>query len=409
MNYPSAQADSLERYVRKSFSLSAVARHIYAAIRWLEQAKGVGLCKVVFAGYREVADEAAVDVKSVRRGLQELQMSSLIRVVIGSRIKSDRKATSIRRFTLEEIKQQSIQGDDIASRLAVALGKQPIRFGGQVIQPMWTTSHTGRVISSKPNIQGKSPDEREKGLSVGLEHDEVLVHADIKRAEPSVIMHLLRVPLDRDHYQELMEASDVSRDDAKSKLSALAYCRDSMAFFGHWSPKAKVALMDYAEKLADYKKQLFAKAKVDRYTTTMSGRKIVAGKRCRPHSGKWLNWRVQGTVADIVNSACFRLLGSARTIVPVHDAIYAVLQRDQVHLVKDVIVEEAQKLGLKMTVVAKSYSLPLAVPKTTTSGIRNPSVELYPKPPLITTGLAVPSSSTSSFLSLPCAVPELNR
>lgn len=350
MQYPSEKADSLERYVRKTFSLPRTARHLYSAMRWLEMNKKARCCGEVFAGYREIAEEAGIDIRSVKPALQALQTAGLVEVVIGCPIKSQKCATSIRRKTLDEIKSQSTQGDGDAHRLAAALSKMAFRFGEKVIKPCWTVGRTGRVCSSKPNIQGMAPADRLAGLKAGFKDGYALVHADIKQAEPSVIKHLLKIPQERDLYRQYMDATHCRRDQAKKAINSLAYCRNSMACFEHWPPLAQTALRDYIEALADYKKELLVECRKSRIVRTITGRVIVAEKGGRLHAGRVMNWRVQGTVADIVNAACLRLLDSATVIVPLHDAVYAAIPNDKTPLVEAAITDKAREVGLTLKV-----------------------------------------------------------
>lgn len=384
MNYPSEKADSLGLYVRKTYHLSRMAQHLYESIRWLEMKKAK-FCRTIFVGYREISNGARINIKSVKSALQELQMIGLVEVVIGNPVKSQMQATSIRRKTLEEIKIQSRQGDDESHLLAVALSKTTLRFGGKEPKPCWTVGKTGRVCSSRPNIQGMPSADRLDGLIWGLKEGQALVHADIKQAEPTIIKHLLKVPPERDLYREFMDATNRSRNEAKKAINTLSYCRDSMACFAHWPETAQTVLRDYVERLTAYKKGLFAASRKSRSVTTINGRCITAEKGIRLHSGIVMNWRVQGTVADIVNAACLRLMDSAIALVPMHDAIYAVVASDKIELVKESIIDKAREMGLTMKVETQVHHSGLVVPETTTRKTTSEGVKLYPKPPPITT------------------------
>lgn len=353
MDYPSARADSLELFVRRRVNLSGKARHVYAALRWMEAGKS-GFCRPVFAGYRTIADESAIDVTSVKSALQELQASGLCEVTIGRPIKSERQATSIRRRTLDEIKTHFTEGDDDAHRLATELSARDFRFSGKVIKPCWTVARTGRVCSSRPNFQGLAAPDRRAGLAAGLSRGECLVHADVRQAEPTVIKHLLRIPLERDLYQEYMDAVACSRVDAKRAINTLAYCKNTLACFTHWPPQARTMLADYVNQLSEYKAMLFAESRKSRSVTTFTGRSIFAEKGARLHPGIPMNWRVQGTVADIVNATCLRLLDSVRIVLPVHDAVYVVIPREKAEIVKALLSERAREVGLTIQVQAES-------------------------------------------------------
>lgn len=354
MDYPAAKADSLERYVRKSIPLSRLARHVYASLRWLEYERP-GFCKPICVGHRGLASEAAIDVKSVKPALLELQTRGLCEVTIGRPIKADKKATIIRRKTLDEIKAQSTEGNDDAHRLARVLSRTSFLFCGQSIAPSWTVGLTGRVSSSRPNFQGKPSNERVEGLVAGLGQGLCLVHADIRQAEPTIIKHLLGVSRERDLYQEYMTAVGCPRAAAKKAVNTLAYCKNTKACFGHWPSPAQVAVGDYVLRLDAHKAQLFAETKRTRSVTTLTGRCMRAENGRRLHAGMPMNWRVQGTVADIVNGACLRLLESARLVLPVHDAVYAIVTSEGVAGVEAALVDSARGFGLAIEVTTEVF------------------------------------------------------
>ena len=347
MNYPSENADSLELYVLWNYSLSAPALHLYRGMRWLEREKS-GLCKTVVAEYRDLAAFTRINIKTMKKKLMELQEKGLIELAIGSPITTERKATAFRRRTLDEIKTKSIQGDGDAHRLATALSGRAFDFGGKIVKPMWTVGITGRVMSSKPNIQGLKGADRLAGLKTGLSQDQVLVTADIKAAEPTLIKHLLGIPKERDLYQEYMSATACSRNDAKKAINRLSYCKNTLACFRYWPESAQAILGDYVQKLAAYKAALCTEFKTTRSTTTLTGRRIAAEKGRRIHAGHPLNWRVQGTVADIINAACLRLLESAGVVIPMHDALYVILPSEKSGAVEGSIIDKAREIGLSV-------------------------------------------------------------
>lgn len=354
MSYPSEKADSLEWYVFHNFELSRPSLHLYRGMRWLER-EGAGLCRKVRAGYRSLSEAAGINIKTMKAALSALHENGLIELDIGSPIKSNKKETEFRRKTLDEIKAQSIQGDSDADKLARVLSEKPLRFNGETVKPMWTVAKTGRVISSKPNIQGMKSHDRLSGLIEGLRPGQVVVHADIKAAEPTIIKHLVGIPLERDLYREYMAATGCARSEAKKAVNMLAYCRDSLACFGHWPEPAQAALGDYVRKLSDYRGQLFPESRKARSVTTMTGRAINAGKGKRIHAGQVMNWRVQGTVADIVNVACLRLMDAVSVVIPLHDAVYAVLPADRVGEVERCILDRARAIGLSVKVESEVH------------------------------------------------------
>ncbi len=65
---------------------------------------------------------------------------------------------------------------------------------------------------------------------------------------------------------------------------------------------------------------------------------------------------MQGTVADIVNVACLRLLDCASVVLPLHDAIYAVVPKEKVQMIESAIIGRAQEIGLVLRVEQTVYS-----------------------------------------------------
>ena len=353
MNYQSGNADILESYVIGHYDLSSPTTHLYCGMRWLERGGG-GLCKLTKTTYREIAKVASIDTMSVKKSLLELQQKGLIRLKIGCPIKSKRRKTEFTRLPLDEIKMNSIQGDNDGDRLSRALVVRAFSFNGNIIQPMWTSCKTGRVMSSKPNFQGINHDKRVSGLFAGLKKGQILIHADIKQADPTIIKHLLGIPKERNLYCDYMKAHGCPRSEAKKAVNILAYCRNTLAVVRHWPEHAQIALDDYVQKLSAYKSELFAKSRKKRSVTTLTGRVVVADKG-RIHPGQYMNWRVQGTVADIINYVCLYLIDLGITVIPIHDAIYAVLPADRKIDVGQLIIDKAHEIGVPVELKTEVY------------------------------------------------------
>ncbi len=350
-SYPSQRADALERFVRYNIPLSRTAHHMYAAARWLEMEKSV-LCGRVVAGYGELAAAARIDEDSVKSSLLEMQEKGLMEVKIGSPIKKDAKATEFRRLDLAEIKAR-IPPDSDARKLAKALASRPFDFEGELKRPCWNAGHTGRVCSKHPNFQGLPPGRRVQGLMRNVGPDQMLVCADIKQAEPTVTKHILGFPLETDLYALLMEAAGVDRQKSKDMLNALAYSRNTLGFFSYWPERAQsdTKLRAYADHLHRYKQSLLKEARKSRTVTTLTGRRVAAEKGMRLHAGQPFNWKVQGTVADIINPVCLALLGLSKVVIPMHDAVYAVLPVSLgTEYVADLITERASEIGIAVKV-----------------------------------------------------------
>jgi len=359
MIYPSEKADSLEMYVRRTFTLTSSAAHVYAGLRWLERDDRSGFCRTVIKGHRDIAKAVRVNKCTVNHALLELQEKGLIDLILGNSIRSKKEATSVRRRTLEEIKARFMVGDDVAHRLARELSKRSFKFDGKLFHPTWTPGHTGRISSSQPNVQGFKSKERLAGLLARMKPGFVLVHADIKQAEPTLIKHVLGIPNTRDIYADYATAAGCSRDEAKKPVNTLSYCRRSLACFGHWLMEAQDVLRDYAQALDAYKIDLYEKSIKSRSVTTLTGRTISAEnrtKQTRVHRGHYLNWRIQGTIADVINAAALNLLEHVDVLIPVHDALYVIIPQDKAAVVEKLIHEEGRKAGLSLSLHVIIYT-----------------------------------------------------
>ena len=350
-------AHQAEKYVSKRYGyLPNTAHHVYRGLRFLEEEQK-GLCCPVIADYRAIARVSHVSKNAVRGGLLCLKENGLVKGEIGSPVKDDKKATILTRVCVDDLKRNSPDKDGIAQRLADVLNTRPFLFDGNMIQPLWSVGITGRVCSSKPNIQGEKEPVRVEGLCAGLPAGYALFHSDIKSADPTVIKHVLNMPQDADLYTCYMHAAECDRKAAKIKVNMLAYVRDSQAVFQYWPEAARndPVLSEYVMKLQEYKTNLFCQAQKTRSVTTLSGRLIAAEKGMRLHAGKVFNWRIQGSVADIVNAAALELIDrpEVKTVVPLHDALYVVRTGGEEGAVETALLTQAQKLGIQIQVATE--------------------------------------------------------
>ena len=183
--------------------------------------------------------------------------------------------------------------------------------------------------------------------------DQMLVCTDIKQAEPTITKHILGFPKETDLYALLMEAAGVDRQKSKDMLNALAYSRNTQGFFSYWPDRAQsdATLRSYADHLHRYKQALLQEVRKSRSVTTLTGRRVAAEKGMRLHAGMPFNWKVQGTVADIINPVCLALLDISKVVIPMHDAIYTVLPVNSgTAFVADMITERAREIGIAVKV-----------------------------------------------------------
>jgi hypothetical protein len=240
-------------------------------------------------------------------------------------VKAKGVATEIRRKTLDELKTATYEGDSIAAQFARILNEQPLAGYGQVA---WQVLPSGKIQSSKPNFQSV-PDEEgklESGhrtrsqivMEAALPHEVQFVRLDIKRAEPSLILHDLGMPTNLDLYRLFMDGTgEKDRQRAKSAVNALAYCKAWV----HRSKAMPEALLPYCEALQVKRESVKREADRTGFVTTLTGRKI-SRQEGKVHAGQIYNKRIAGTVADIVNDAGLNLTGFGCRCWPVSDALY---------------------------------------------------------------------------------------
>ena len=395
--YPSTAADVLEDYIRRNVRISPRAWHVYAGLRWVERDKENRFCETVFTSYRELSALARVDVKSISKVLCELHAAGLIVLQVGSPRLSEKQGTAITRVPLDALRGVTHPQIETAARLAAALSGKPILFNGREEFPVFTVSRTGRVNSSRPNLQGIPEDERKKGLSAAIPEGCALFYADICQAEPTVIKHVLGIRARTDCYKAWMDATGDKRPEAKKAINRIAYAKNTEGCVSHWPIAAQKhpSLSAYVKALLTYRDNLAETARKTKRVLTLSGRAITWGSGTRPHKGNFLSWQMQGTVADVVNTACLDLLADAKALLPVHDAIYAVLPRefDKDHIAL-ILKNKASIHGMRINV--KSWA---TVPETDT-GKRMPSISIPESDTAISeltppkTPFSVPESAT---------------
>jgi len=367
------QAVKLENYVRKRYrnQLSSGALSFYfCAFQTLERA-GLGLCEPITKGHRKLAEAGFVSKDSVKKYLFELS-GILCEVVCGCSIKTEGQATRIRRYTLRELMRGEPRRKLIdyapadARELATLLYSRTFVYGKETAcRPLWNVLKTGRIQSSKPNVQGDPEKKRVKNLCAGLQPEQVLIYADYKAAEPTIIQKAIGYSLDSDPYQTAADLLGIDRSKAKIKLNALAYTADSKTALSFWQcPPAEKVFMPYAEALTAYKEKLWIagtpRNKKRRFVNTLSGRKVEADRGKAAHRGKILAWQIQGTVSDILNAACLKIIElesskSWKLCFAEHDAVFVIGQPEQAEEIKDILEEEAARLNLPLTVRTETF------------------------------------------------------
>ncbi len=364
----------LNNYVRLKYhnQLPNGAMHLYLlGLPYLEERQS-GFCKQVTANYNEIGQAACKDYSGLKKTLLELK-DVLCEIQIGKPIKGGKKATTIRRYTLLELKEKKLESKIVdknpahAKKLSEILENRRFVYGRNLAcKPYWNVGKTGRVSSHKPNVQGDSKKDRTQKLICGLEKDQVLIDLDIKQAEPSIIQHVLKYKFDSDPYGLLSNTMGIDRQKAKSKVNMLAYATSAVKIIAHWPHKAQELFESYAEALDRYKTKLWEfgkpKGKQRRFVDTLGGSRIYADRGQRNHKGKLMNWHVQGTVAGIINNACLEIIQIEdqkgwRLLFPVHDSMYVVGKSQQSEELKKIIIRKAKDLGLDLSVEVESHML----------------------------------------------------
>ena len=357
--------EKLCNFVRLHYrnQLSNGALQVYLlGLPYLEKRKS-GFCQKITANYDEIAQAAYKDCSGLKERLDELKI--LCDIQIGSPIKTQRKATVFRRYTLGELQEARkkmliIDEPAQAKELSEILNKRSFVYGTTSdCRPFWNIGKTGRLFSNNPNVQGNSKSKRSQNLLMGLSPEQVLFDLDIKQAEPSIIQQVIGYKFDSDPYDLLAGILGIERDKAKPQINKLAYSEYSAKMVEYWQTAAKEKFVPYAQALDNYKAKLWNIGKphrpIRRFVNTLGKTRIVADRCERTHRGKILCWHIQGTVADIINAACLEIIKNEKIagwklLFPVHDSIYIAGKSQHINELKQIILKKAESMNLTLTV-----------------------------------------------------------
>jgi len=368
VKYDLSKEFEISRYVKNYYpDLSCPAFSVYQSMRFMEAEK-FGYCKPVCIGYRDIAKIARLAIGTVKKAIIELQANRLLKVEIGKPgTKSKSKATKLTRIPIEQLKDHTLEGDTIHVQFARALKAKGVFLDGQRCLPEWTVKATNRIYTSKPNIQGIKKSEKTERLSTGATAGSVLISCDYKAAEPTAIKALLKFDSKIDLYAEVMKVTRWDKSTAKTETNKLAYCRNTFYNFDNWPDEARKnqILKSYVQLLSEYKEKLAADAKTKRFVKTLGGSVIDFPTRIRPHAGQTFNWKIQGTIADLIASAGFELIQdkSVSSMVYLHDELiilFSPCEKTEKQLsdyVQRVMQRAAQKLNLPLSTSVKATSI----------------------------------------------------
>jgi hypothetical protein len=375
-DYDLAGADQIERYARKHLRdrISNGCLSFYLnGMKALEQANH-GLCKPVVANYADIAAAGICDKTSVKKHLVALK-GLLCEVEIGEPVKGG-KATMVRRYALEEIEAREAREagqagpPSVAQRLADALNSRQFAYGPETIQPKWSVTKTGRVQSARPCVQQHAAEVRLAKIARGCGPGEVVHSLDYRRAEPTVLCHLMEWPGwdGKDVYDIVAAAWGCERAAAKVEVNKLATCSSACSVLAHWPVKARDALLPYAQAVDVYKAKIWSEGapvvgKSRRHVVTVGGNRLETKRGEDVHKGQMLAWKLQGSVADMLNAAALRIIEGepaegGRFVFPCHDAVYVIGGASHRDRLESWILEEAKRCGVQMQVSYKAVSVP---------------------------------------------------
>jgi hypothetical protein len=344
--YDYIEADRLHEFVRKwpyKNNLKNSAMQIYFSLAELEKAK-TGLCRPTTATYREIAKYAFISLPTTANNIMSLD-GVLCEIKKGTSIMTEKQATRFRRYTIEELREQTAHKqlrDERplnALKLTEMLKDRKFIYGNEIIKPLWSISKTGRLQAKKCKtcdavIQNVSEKIRIENLITGLKPGEVLYSLDYKSAEPTIIQHAVNYQFDIEPYSILQQALNIDRAKAKQTFNSWHYFNsDPLKTIKQWGADTENTLRPYAERLKALKDRLFTqgkpKGKQRRTVTTATGAVIQADRGKSPHRGKILSWYAQATVADILNKVCLQVIEQEkkqgwRFLYPVHDSAYII-------------------------------------------------------------------------------------
>jgi len=371
--YDYEAANKLGNYVRKKYSKqlkNGTMSFYLLAFPHLEQ-KRCGLCGPITANYAQLAAAGCRTKGNMRTVLSELS-GVLCEVEFGESLRHGATATRIRRYKIGELQSKKllrkliVTTPDAANQLATTLQERPFRYGDNpACQPYWDVARTGRVKCKEPYIQGHGEGERATNLRCGLAAGEVLISLDFKAAEPSLIQQLAAPSLLPPSYDSLTRIMGIPYKQAKRKVNTLAYVpTEPRKIVANWPKEAQALFADYATSLDAYRNKLWDNGapskEAPRHVYTVGGTRITADRGAYAHRGQILSWHIQGTVADIVNSASLEIIAMEakqgwRYCFPVHDSVYVIGQPEHAAELERIMRDKAAAFNLRLCLTVNKY------------------------------------------------------
>ncbi len=381
-DYNHAESAKLENFVRlkKEYrqQLGISSMRLYLALSYLEQ-KGLGLCEPITATFPELREASYLANDTLGKALGLLN-GSLCEVKKGTPIKDGKQATQIRRYSLKELrsgkasKRLKNYTPEHAQQLAKWMNNRTFVYGADSeCQPFWNPTRTGRITSGRPPVQNDAEAVRVANLMAGCTEGECLIHLDYRRAEPTVIQHIIGYTFDNDPYDLVQSLLVISEKEAKRQVNLLAYCEYAVRVVKHWPKEAQEVFMPYAEALDSYKSKLWKETRpagrARRLVETLGDSKVYAETGGKHHRGTIFSWKVQGTVADILGNACSNMIdgeeveGDWRFCFPVHDSAYVIGRMEHLPTLKRMMEDAAKEVGLELSVRVEMNGKPHKSPE----------------------------------------------
>jgi len=212
---------------------------------------------------------------------------------------------------------------------------------------------------------------RLKAFRKSLATDEVLVEADWRAAEPTVLCHALRkrglLPagvIPELIYEAVQDARSCDRDTAKRKFQKLVYGPSRvLAIPAEWKIPRRHSLRDLAAAVNVYRTDLWERGKPrkgqPRFVHTLTGREILSDRR-RTDRGDILAWQLQGTVADVFTPVVDHILNDeeqrhCRFFLPCHDGVFVAIKQGSDYDPAAVMQQHAERAGIPLQAKVKVH------------------------------------------------------
>ena len=322
------------------------------ALTWIERTQEKKCGEWISASHDDIAYSSGLSKRSIGATLDRLKELKIIEYQKGTYSKNSK----IRRIMLNKnLKDEilEVNSPKHAMDFVSIMNNREFYYDGKKVTPKWNPKKTGRIYSSKPNVQGQSHKLRAEKIKGGIPKKWKLFHVDIKQAEPTVILHKLNKDnifsykfdgsiyshLANEHNKNASECDIWDRSNAKNQLSKVTYSNKYNCFDivdKYWGLQNDSIFIKYAKSLDILKNDLFNKGKpnkergIRRNVKTIGGSTVCANSKEKKQvrRGTVLNWYSQGSVAEIANHVSMKLIDvessskDFKFLYQVHDSFY---------------------------------------------------------------------------------------